>query len=114
MPWDELPPLPHPQAAGLAVSVYTPAECEARRQRNLERGKLMPQAYVDATAEELAEICNGIGTDKFGPVVLGVSSGLFRIFPTTRTSTTTGGRSLTTDHGKPGTSPIQTSGIILG
>ena len=80
MPWDELPPLPHPQAAGLAVSVYTPAECEARRQRNLERGKLMPQAYVDATAEELAEICNGIGTDKFGPVVLGVSSGLFRIF----------------------------------
>ena len=60
--------------------MYTPSQCQARRAKNCRLNKRMPQEYLDATPEELSKICNGVGTDKFGPIVLFLTSGMFNFY----------------------------------
>lgn len=59
---------------------YTPAQCEARRQRNKRLGKSAPESYWVATPEQLAEVCNGIGTEKFGDLVIGVTTWILEAY----------------------------------
>lgn len=59
---------------------YTPAECEARRQRNKRLGCIAPQSYWDASAERLSQVVNGIGSDKYGSLVVGVSTWILSLY----------------------------------